>query len=74
MPDDLSKYASQTRFRLILWFLAILFFLGLGLVWVIYGREAAFLGFLCLIGATIPLGLIAIFLLLLDKSIKNRDD
>lgn len=70
MSDDLRKYASQTRYRLILWFLAILFFLGLGLVWLIYGREAAFLGFLCLLGASIPIALIAIFLLLLDRIVK----
>ena len=67
MPEDLRKYASQTRLRLILWFLGILFFIGLGLVWILYGREAALLGFLCLLGASIPIGLIAIFLLLLDR-------
>ncbi len=67
MPEDLRKYASQTRLRLILWFLGILFFIGLGLVWILYGREAALFGFLCLLGASIPIGLIAIFLLLLDR-------
>jgi len=67
MPEDLRKYASQTRLRLILWFLGILFFIGLGLVWILYGREAALLGFLCLLGASIPIGLIAIFLLLMDR-------
>jgi hypothetical protein len=63
---DLRKYADQTNFRLVLWFFLILLFVGLGLVWIIYGRNAAVFGLLCLLGAGIPIALIAIVLFGLD--------
>lgn len=68
---DLGKYAAQTNFRLILWFLLILVIVGLGLVWIIYGRNAALFGLLCLIGAGIPIGLIALAILGLDLLTKS---
>ena len=64
---NLREYASKTRFGLVLWFVAILFIVGLGLIWIIYGDQAAFLGFICLLAAGIPVGLIALFMLLLDR-------
>ena len=70
---SLNEYTSQTRFRLVLWFIFILVVVGLGLIWWIYGRNAAFLGFLCLLGAGIPVGLIAIFLLGLDSFVKKNE-
>jgi len=66
--------AEQTKFLMVVWFLLILFVLGLGLIWVIYGRSAAFLGFLCLIGASFPIGLILIFLFGLDFLVRKTDD
>jgi hypothetical protein len=68
---DLKKYTSQTNFRLILWFVLILVFVGLGMVWLFYGKNAALFGFLCLLGAGIPAALIAIFLLGLDAIVKK---
>jgi len=69
--SDLRKYAAQTNFRLVLWFILILVFVGLGLVWIIYGRNAALFGLLCLIGAAIPIGLIALAILGLDLFTKS---
>jgi hypothetical protein len=69
--SDLRKYAAQTNFRLVLWFFLILVIVGLGLVWVIYGRNAALFGLLCLFGAGIPVGLIAIALFGLDLFAKK---
>jgi len=69
----LAEYTAQTRFRLVLWFLLILFFVGLGLIWFFYGRNAAIFGFLCLLGAGIPIGLIAFFLIGLDVVVKKSD-
>ena len=66
-------YASQTRFRIVLWFILILFIVGLGLIWFFYGRIAAITGFFCLLGAGIPIGLIAIFLLGLDAIVKKTE-
>jgi len=73
MPDNLRKYSSQTKSRLVLWFVILLFTVGLGLIWLIYGREAALLGLLCLLGAGIPIGLIALFMLGLDKIVKKNN-
>lgn len=73
MGSDLRKYHNQTRTRLILWFVAILFIVGLGLIWWIYGRSAALLGFLCLLGSGIPIGLIALFMFGLDQVVKKTD-
>jgi hypothetical protein len=65
-------YATQTKIRVVLWFVFILFFVGLGLIWFIYGRNAAITGFFCLLGAGIPIGLIAIFLLGLDAIVNKN--
>ena len=70
---DLRKYAAQTNFRLVLWFFLILVFVGLGLVWLIYGRNAAFFGFFCLLGAGIPIGLIAVVLFGVDIFTKRSE-
>jgi len=73
MTKDLRNYAKQTRSRLVIWFLIILFIIGLGLIWLIYGARSALLGFLCLIGSFIPIGLIFLFLFGLDAIVKNQD-
>jgi len=73
MTKDLRNYAKQTRARLVIWFLIILFVIGLGLIWLIYGARSALLGFLCLIGSLIPIGLIFLFLFGLDAIVKNQD-
>jgi hypothetical protein len=68
---NLDDYASQTKFRLVLWFILILFIVGIGLIWLFFGRNAAIFGFLCLLGAGIPIGLIALSLLGLDAIVKR---
>ncbi len=73
MTKDLRNYAKQTRSRLVIWFLIILFVVGLGLIWLIYGAKSALLGFLCLIGSLIPIGMIFLFLFGLDAIVKNQD-
>jgi hypothetical protein len=70
---DLRKYTAQTNFRLVLWFFLILVFVGLGLVWLIYGRNAALFGFFCLLGAGIPIGLIAVVLFGVDIFTKRSE-
>jgi len=57
---------------MIFWFIIILFTLGLGLIWVIYGSRAAFLGLICLLGTFIPVGLIALFLFGLGKFVDRE--
>ncbi len=75
MTTDLRRYASETTVRLIVGALALLFVVGLGLVWWIYGFGAAVMGLLCLLGALVPMGLIGFFLFGLDWIVKkvNKD-
>jgi hypothetical protein len=76
MTRDLRKYASQTNVQLIAGALLILFLIGLGLIAWLYGLQAAVMGFLCLLGAMVPIGLIYLFMLVLDAIVKraNKDD
>jgi hypothetical protein len=71
MSTDLRRYASQTAARLIVGALLILFVVGLGLIWWIYGLGAALMGLLCLLGALVPIGLIWFFLFGLDILVKR---
>ncbi len=76
MSRDLRKYASQTNIRLIAGAILLLFVVGLGLIYLIYGPGAAVMGFLCLLGALVPMVLIALFLVGLDWIVKraNKDE
>ncbi|MCS6992655.1 MAG: hypothetical protein N2117_02740 [Anaerolineales bacterium] len=73
---DLRKYASQTTFRLIAGALLLLFTVGLGLIWLIYGLSAALMGLFCLLGAFVPIGLVWLALFGLDALVRrlNRDE
>jgi len=75
MSHDLRHYASQTTFRLVVGSILILFVIGLGAIWLIYGAAAALTGFLCLLGAFVPIGLIALAIFGLDWFVNraNRD-
>lgn len=54
MSQDLQKYQRQTIFRLIIGVLAILFMVGGGLIYLIYGPAPAAFGLLCLGAALMP--------------------
>ena len=55
---DLRQYAKQTNSRLIVGFLLILFIVGDGLIYLIYGRNAAIMGIICLFAGLSPIILI----------------
>lgn len=74
MGRDLRAYASQTNARLLVGFVILLFIIGDGLIYVIYGKGAALMGALCLIGGLAPLLLIWLALKSIDWIVKkNRD-
>ena len=75
MSSDLRRYASDTTFRLVAGAFFLLFVVGLGLVWWIYGPGAAVMGLLCLLGALVPIGLIVVIIFGMDAIVKraNRD-
>lgn len=75
MDRDLRKYMKETNVRVAVGTLLLLFIVGLGLIWAIYGFGAAVSGFLCLLGAFVPIALILFALYGLDWIVKraNRD-
>ncbi|MCL4560405.1 MAG: hypothetical protein M1281_07315 [Chloroflexi bacterium] len=66
MSRDLRKYAHQTNVRLIIGAIIILFLVGDGLIYLIYGTTAALTGFLCLGGGLIPPLIVVLILGLMD--------
>jgi hypothetical protein len=66
MTRDLRKYARQTNVRLLAGALLLLFVVGDGLIFVIYGKNAAVMGLLCLFAGMLPVGLILLVLALLE--------
>jgi hypothetical protein len=62
---DLRKYTRDTNVRLATGAFILLFLVGIGLIWAIYGQGAAAMGLLCLLAAVVPVILIfAVFLVM----------
>jgi TM2 domain-containing membrane protein YozV len=74
MTRDLRKYSRQTQNRLILGFLALVFFLGDGLIYLFWGREAALMGLICLLLGLTPAVLVWGFLILLDWLVRKEQE
>jgi hypothetical protein len=70
---DLQKYARQTNVRLIVGALLLVFLVGDGLIYLMYGTGAAVMGFLCLLGGLVPIILIVAFLALMDWIVKRAN-
>ncbi len=75
MTRDLRKYVRQTNFRLVVGAFILLFVVGDGLIYLIYGGSAAITGLLCLLAGLVPVVLVTLIILLLDWITKhvNRD-
>lgn len=70
---DLRRYARQTTTRLIFGALLLLFVVGDGLIYLIYGPAAALTGLLCILGGLLPVGLVILALALLDWIVRRAD-
>lgn len=68
---DLRKYAKQTNVRLAIGAFFLLFVVGVGLIWLTYGREAAVMGFMCLLAALFPVILILVIFIIMDWILKR---
>lgn len=66
MKRDLRAYARQTNVRLAIGAFVLLFGVGLGLIYLVYGPGAAGVGLLCLLGSLVPIVLILLFLYGID--------
>jgi len=73
MSQDLRKYIKDTNRRILIGAFVLLFVLGLGLIWAVYGFGAAVSGFLCLLGALVPIALISLALFGLDWIVKRAN-
>ncbi len=62
MTRDLRRYARQTYIRLLVGFILLLIIVGDGLIWIMWGREAALLGLVCILTGLTPLVLIFLVL------------
>jgi uncharacterized SAM-binding protein YcdF (DUF218 family) len=74
MNRDLRKYARQTNIRLFLGFLILLLLVGDGLIYVIYGPQAAVLGVVCILAGLAPLVLIWAVLMLLEFIVRRSKE
>jgi multisubunit Na+/H+ antiporter MnhB subunit len=68
---DLRDYSRQTNVRLALGAFILLFVIGVGLIWWIYGGNAAGLAFTCLLAALVPVILILFVFLAIDWILKR---
>ncbi len=73
MKRDLRNYAKRTNIQLAVGAFALLFIIGLGLIWLIYGKGGALIGFLCLLGALVPIVLIFLALFGMDWIVKHAN-
>jgi hypothetical protein len=70
---NLRKYASQTTTRLIVGGIGILFLVGDGLIYLIYGPGAAGMGFLCLGVGLVPIFAIVVVIWIMDWIVKRAN-
>lgn len=70
---DLRKYTRQTNIRLIAGALLLLFIVGDGLIYLIYGPSAALMGLLCIFAGLTPLVLVLFAILIMDWIAKRVD-
>lgn len=68
---DLREYSKQTGVRLALGAFILLFVVGVGLIWLIYGGQAAGMGLTCLLAALVPVILILAVFLIIDWILKR---
>jgi hypothetical protein len=71
MSRDLRDYARQTNLRLFIGALVLIFLVGDGLIYLIYGKDAATLGLMCIVAGLSPVVIITITMWLVDRMVKR---
>lgn len=71
MSSDLKSYMNQTKFRLIIGSILIIFFVGDGLIFLFWGKNAAIFGLICLLAGIIPVVLIIAILWIFEWVVKR---
>lgn len=62
-PTDLRRHREITDRNVLFGFFAVLFIVGGGLIWMIYGGPAMAVGLACMIGGALLTGLVLIIML-----------
>lgn len=62
-PTDLRRHRERTDRNLLLGFFALLFIVGGGLIWLIYGAGAAFFGLGCMAVGAVLVGVVLLLML-----------
>lgn len=73
MSSDLRKYNRQTNIRLIIGALVLLFIVGGGLIYLIYGPGSAVLALLCILAGLFPVLLILLVFKIIDWIVKRAN-
>ena len=68
---DLREYSKQTNVRLAVGAFLLLFVVGVGLIWLIYGGSAAGMAFTCLLAALVPVILILFVFVAIEWILKH---
>jgi len=68
---DLREYAKQSNVRFALGAFILLFVVGVGLIWLIYGQNAAGMGFICMLAALFPVILILFVFVAIEWILKR---
>jgi hypothetical protein len=71
MSRDLRDYARKTNVRLAVGAFVLLFIVGLGLIYLFYGKAAAGFGLFCLLAGLTPIVLILLVFFLIDRIMKS---
>ena len=74
MSRDLRKYARNTNIRLLVGFILLLFIVGGGLIFMIYGFQGMIFGFMCLLAGLAPLLIIALILWIMEWIVKRANE
>ena len=74
MTRDVRHYTRQTYVRLVLGGFFLLYVVGDGLIYLIYGREAAVMGLVFISLGLIPVALIGLYFWLIDFIVKKAGD
>jgi hypothetical protein len=73
MGCDLRQYARQTNVRLVIGFILLLLVVGDGLIYLFYGRGAAIMGLICILGGLAPMILILLVLWFIDWIVRAKN-
>jgi hypothetical protein len=73
MISDLRHYAHQTRTRLFAGMFILVYIIGEGLIYLLFGKNAALMGLICLLGALVPISIIVLILAIMEWIVKRID-